>query len=128
MERAAYDLVDVKTPLEKYIGRQNGIFARWASMISRIQRRTILAVTTTSSITTAHDIIEVDTTGGAVTLNLLIPVLDARGHVFFINHHTGGNNVIFDPLSAEQVDGAATATFTGRRAYYSNGTQWRRLY
>jgi hypothetical protein len=128
MERPGWDPLSLKIPLEMVIQSLNQRLSRWSDLIARIQQKRILALTATGTITTSHDIIEVNTTGGAVTLNVVPLAQHAQGHVFYINHHTGGNNVVFDPNGAETVDGGATATFTGRRAYYSNGTEWKRLY
>lgn len=97
-------------------------------MVRRLQERGILTVSSNATLTEAHDIIEVDTTSGAVTLTIAPEVADVKGHIYYINHHTGGNNVVLDARGSETIDGGATATFTGRRAYYASTSQWRRLY
>lgn len=91
----------------------------------------VLAVQTVSTtpftVTDAHDILLVDATAGAITLNLHA-VATARKKLYnFKKIDASANGMILEPNAAETVDGAANITeivqFTSYSLYPS--TEWR---
>lgn len=89
-----------------------------------------IAVTSKTSdytATSSDQLILVNSTGGAVTINLPAAA-GAAGAVYHIKKtDASGNNVIVDPNGAETVDGAATSTMNTQYqkvTVVSTGTAW----
>jgi uncharacterized membrane protein len=68
VEQAAYVPVSVTLPLEQYIAEQNRRLQRMADLLARVQRRHYRQVSAATTLTDNDDILQVDTSGGSVTL------------------------------------------------------------
>jgi len=68
------------------------------------------AVSSTTSQTSDDDFLEVDTTAGAVTINLL--AVSSWVSPLKIMHISGANAITLDPSGAELIEGAANYAFT----------------
>lgn len=81
--------------------------------------------TFTASVTEAA-IYTVDSSGGAVTMNLPAAASSTNA-AFIVFHKTAGNNLVIDPNSTELINGASTKTSgTANQAaiIFCNGTAW----
>jgi len=88
---------------------------------------TTRVVSTTTSVLSTDDLLLVDTSGGAVTLNL--PAASTvPGKVYYAKKTSGtANNMIIDPDSSETIDGLATKTTNVQYetfTFVSDGSSW----
>lgn len=93
----------------------------------------VLAVQTVSTtpftVTDAHDVLLVDATAGAITLNLHA-VATARKKIYnFKKIDASANSMVLEPNAAELIDGAANITEVIPQTSYSifPSTEWRIL-
>lgn len=81
------------------------------------------------TVTASDRLINVDTSGGDVTLALpAISGVTANVPFSFVKSASASNNLVIDPNSTEQIEGASTYTLTAQYArvdIYSDGSQWR---
>lgn len=88
---------------------------------------TTRAVTATTTLTAADALLLVDTTSGAVTVNLPA-VTSSAGKRFTVKKtNAGANNVTLDGDGSETIDGAATLAWNTQYAAYtvqSDGSVW----
>lgn len=81
------------------------------------------------TVTTSDRLINVDTSGGNVTLALPALAGVAQNVPFsFVKAVSGSNNLVIDPNGSETIEGASTYTLTAlysRIDVYSDGSQWR---
>lgn len=81
------------------------------------------------TVTTSDRLINVDTSGGSVTLAL--PALSGvtiNTVYSAVKAVSGSNNLVINPDGAETIDGASTYTLTAlysRIDFYSNGSEWK---
>lgn len=81
------------------------------------------------TVTTSDRLINVDTSGGNVTLAL--PALSGvtiNTVYSAVKAVSGSNNLVIDPNGAETIEGASTYTLTAlysRIDFYSNGSEWK---
>lgn len=99
-------------------------------LVSMWSRRYYRLVTTTPvTLTTDDSVVDVDTTAGAITINL--PALSTcPHHIFTIIKKAGGNNVVVDPNGSETINGASTNTISTQYNRITiiapiSGTDWR---
>jgi hypothetical protein len=77
------------------------------------------------SVTTADDVVLVDTTSGSVTVNL--PTAATASFPISIKKIASANSLIIDPFGSETIDGSTTATITVQYqsvTLVSDGTNW----
>jgi len=105
--------------------RMKGLEAEVAA-VGRIGATT-RAVTATTTLTAADALLLVDTTSGAVTVNLPA-VTSSAGKRFTVKKtNAGANNVTLDGDGSETIDGAATLAWNTQYAAYtvqSDGSVW----
>jgi len=82
----------------------------WDNVRLRYPNYYVRAVTATTSQTADDDFLEVNTTSGAVTINLL--TVGSWVHPLKVMHTAGANSITLEPSGAELIDGAANYTFT----------------
>lgn len=81
------------------------------------------------TVTTSDRLINVDTSGGSVTLALPAIAGVAQNVPFsVVKAVSGSNNLVINPDGAETIEGASTYTLTAlysRIDFYSNGSEWK---
>lgn len=81
------------------------------------------------TVTTSDRLINVDTSGGNVTLTLpALSGVTVNTVYSFVKSASASNNLVIDPNSSELIEGASTYTLTAlysRIDVYSDGSQWR---
>jgi hypothetical protein len=80
------------------------------------------------TVTTSDRLINVDTSGGSVTLALPALAGVTVNTVFSAVKTSASNSLIFDPNSSELIEGASTYTLTAQYSridFYSDGSQWK---
>ena len=82
----------------------------WDNVRLRYPNYYVRAVTATTSQTADDDFLEVNTTSGAVTINLL--TVTSWVQPLKVMHVAGANSITLEPSGAELIDGAANYTYT----------------
>jgi len=96
------------------------------SIASPESTRTIHLITSDTTIDATYDAIEVDASGGPVTITL--PLAAANASQFDVKKiDSSANTVTIDPNGTETIDDGATAVLTVQYeniTFYSNLTEW----
>lgn len=117
-EQAAWEPLDIQTPLQRLIGYLNQRLGRLMNLLNRLQRRNTRRVSAATTLTEADDIVLVDTSGGGVTLTL--PSASATPKVRFTvkKISNDGNNVVVAASGSDTVDFGATKTWSSYLTSY----------
>jgi len=123
--------VDFSALTSGYILKYNGVNVIWAPDLPldsiRVARTPVNFAGSPFTATNAQHLLGVDTSGGAITINLPAGTADKT---FIIKDETGNastNNVTIDGDLAETIDGAATLVLNSPYSavmLYWNLTQW----
>lgn len=127
MERPLWEPLAVNTPIERFIGAINLRLSRWADLVARLQRLSVRAVTTATTLTENDDVLTVATAGGAVTVTLPL-VAGTRGKLYYVKKtDASANNLTLDGNGSETIDGAATVAWNTQwltKVVVSTGAEW----
>lgn len=118
LEQAAWETIDLLTPVQRLIGLLNQRMARLMHLMQRVQRRNTRLTTTDTALTEADDILLVDTTAGNVTITLPSAALAPK--VRFAVKKVGNdvNTVTVQRAGSDTVDfGTAKVWATYLEAY-----------
>jgi hypothetical protein len=114
----------------------NGVIGTWVATfpgkditvagLDDIALRVITTITTTTTLDNTHYTVLVDSTSGAVTVNL--PAANANtGRIYNINKIVAANTVTIDANGAETINGSTTISLVNQWesvTIQSNGTSW----
>jgi hypothetical protein len=127
VERPLWEPLAVNTPIERFIGAINLRLSRWADLVARLQRLSVRAVTTATTLTENDDVLTVATAGGAVTVTLPL-VAGTRGKLYYVKKtDASANNLTLDGNGSETIDGAATVAWNTQwltKVVVSTGAEW----
>lgn len=121
--------VTLERPLQGEHYTLQGIWARELRIPGYGWTLQRLAKSANYTVTASDRLIDVDTSGGDVTLTLPSAATPQPYTIFSFVKTSASNNLVLDPNGSELIDGAATKTITsaGRTDIYSTGTAWRTL-
>jgi len=118
LERFTWVGLSENTGLPRVIQLANQRLARWADLLTRMQRRKYRAASANTTLTEADDILYVDTSGGTVTVTLPLAA-STPGKEFFIKKVAAANTLTVNPAGSDTIDGAASLSWTTDDASYT---------
>ncbi|OQW48868.1 MAG: hypothetical protein A4C66_05940 [Nitrospira sp. HN-bin3] len=117
IERFAWEPIADTTPLPQVIRKVNTEMARWADILSRMQRPNRRLVSAATTLTEWDDSVDVDTTSGNITVTLP-PAASVPGKQYHIKKSVAANTLTVDGNGSETIDGAATLAWTTQYQSY----------
>ena len=117
LERFTFD----RLPTSSVVAIANALFsrlARWADMLTRMQRRHYRAASAATTLSENDDILFVDTTGGSIAVTLP-PAASTPGKEFFVKKVAAANTLTLTAAGSNTIDGAATLAWTVNNQAYT---------
>ena len=101
----------------------NGVTSWVAVSVGDVGGGTLNSYSSTQTLTSAHDLVLVSASGGAVTLNLTAAATLGSGKLFYIKKtDSSGNAIIIEPAGTETIDGATNLSIVSQYDAYMIGT------
>lgn len=117
METAQYVAISEDTDLRRYIALQNLRLQRMAEQLARVQRHKYRKVSAATSLTQGDDSLDVDTTGGNITVSLPAAAT-CPGKQFHVKKLVAANTLTLDAAGTDLIDGAGTLAWTTQYQSY----------